>query len=116
GSAGGAIDGNTGTRWATGTSQVNGQWFQVDMGALRSVGQVTIQTRDGDRWDYPRGFELQVSTTGSSWTTVASGPGFGWKRPITFDTVTARYLRIVQTGSAPEWWSIGELTAYTAAP
>lgn len=116
GSAGAAIDGNTGTRWATGTSQVNGQWFQVDMGAPRTIGQVTIQTRDWERWDYPRGFQLQVSTNGSTWTTVASGPGFGWKRPITFDTVTARYLRVVQTGSAPEWWSIGELTAYTAAP
>jgi len=28
-----ALDGNLNTRWSTGTSQANGQWFQVDMGS-----------------------------------------------------------------------------------
>ncbi|VAW09383.1 hypothetical protein MNBD_ACTINO02-1445, partial [hydrothermal vent metagenome] len=45
---------------------------------------------------------------------VADGPGFGWKRPISFDGVTARYVRITQTGIAPEWWTIGELNIYAA--
>ncbi|MGN8246637.1 discoidin domain-containing protein [Cellulomonas soli] len=116
GSAAGAIDGSTGTRWATGTSQAPGQWFQVDMGSARQIGSIVLQTRSNDRWDYPRMFEVRLSTNGTTWTTVATGPGFGWKRPISFTTTTARYVRIVQTGSAPEWWSIGELTAYTTAP
>lgn len=116
GSPSGAIDGKDGTLWSTGTSQTSGQWFQVDMGATHSVGSMTIQTRSSDTWDYPRSFEVSVSTDGTSWTTVATGPGFGWKRPISFTATNARYIRVVQTGSAPEWWSIGDLTVYTSAP
>lgn len=116
GSTDAAVDADPGTRWSTGLSQTAGQWFQIDMGAPAAIGAITLETRSTDTWDYARAFEVRVSDDGASWTTVASGPGFGWKRPITFDTTTARYVRIIQTGAAPEWWSIGEVTAYTAAP
>src|SRR4029077_9399985 len=33
GSPGNAIDGDITTRWTTGVSQTNGEWFQVDTGA-----------------------------------------------------------------------------------
>ncbi len=109
-----AVDGNTSTRWSTGTAQAAGQWFQVDMGSSQAIGQITIETRTWDKWDFPAAFKVEVSTNGTTWTEVAAGVGFGWKRPITFDEVTARYVRITQTGTAPEWWTIGELNIYEA--
>ena len=66
GSASGAIDGNSGTRWATGTSQANGQWFQVDMGSVRTVGSLTLETRSTEKWDYPQAFQVQLSTSGAT--------------------------------------------------
>ncbi|NOX22654.1 MAG: cellulase family glycosylhydrolase [Actinobacteria bacterium] len=113
-SAANAIDGTASTRWSTGTAQTAGQWFQVDMGSNQSIGQVTIETRSSDKWDYPNQFKVETSTDGTTWTQVADGPGFGWKRPISFDGVTVRYVRITQTGAAPEWWTIGELNIYAA--
>ena len=84
------------------------------MGSNQDIGQVTIETRTWDRWDFPNEFKVEVSTNGTTWTKVAEGVGFGWKRPITFDAVTARYVKITQTGTAPEWWTIGELNIYEA--
>jgi hypothetical protein len=114
GSAANGIDGNGSTRWSSGTPQAGGEWYQVDMGSAQTVAEVTIQTPANGTWDYPRNLNLQVSTNGSTWTTVASGIGFAWKRPIMFTPVTARYVRVTQTGAAPQWWSIDELTAMSS--
>ncbi len=109
---GAAFDGDPWTRWSTGATQTPGQWFQVDMGSVQTIEQVTMRTRTDQRWDYPDMFTVELSTNGTSWTTVANGPGFGWKRPVTFDAQGARYIRITQTGSATEWWQIAELEVY----
>lgn len=110
----GGIDGNSSTQWNTGANQANGQWYQVDMGANRTVAMVTVQTPNGQRDDYPRGYVLQLSTNGTTWTTVGTGIGFGWKRPISVTPQTARYIRITQTGTATNWWSIDEVTVYSS--
>lgn len=107
-----AIDGSTSTRWSTGTPQAPGQWLAIDMGATHTIDQVTLETRAWERWDHPRWYELEVSTDGSTWDRVADGWGFGWKRPITFPPVTARHVRITQTGTAPDWWTVGEVTIF----
>ncbi|WP_220136715.1 discoidin domain-containing protein [Streptomyces himalayensis] len=108
-----ALDWNTGTRWSTGVSQADGQWFQVDMGSRQVFDQISFETRSGDQWDYPRGYRIQVSGDGSTWTTVKTGQGWGWKQAIPFAPQYARYVRITQTGSAHEWWSIAELHIYS---
>ena len=108
-----ALDWNTSTRWSTGASQTNGQWFQVDMGSMQVFDQVSFQTTSTGKFDYPRGYEIQVSSDGSNWTTVRSGQGFGWKQALSFDPVYARYVRITQTGTAQEWWSIAEFHVYS---
>lgn len=75
---------------------------------------VTVQTPSGNRWDYPRGFTVEVSTDGTSWTQLASGIAYGWKRPVSVTPTTARYIRITQTGAAPQWWTVDEVTVYSS--
>jgi len=110
----GGIDRNNSTQWNTGADQANGQWYQVDMGPNRTVAMVTVQTPNGQRDDYPRAYVLQLSTNGTTWTTVGTGIGFGWKRPISVTPQTARYIRITQTGTATNWWSVDEVTVYSS--
>lgn len=110
----GGIDGVGGGTWATGAAMGGGEWYRIDMGSNRTVAMVTVQTPSGNRWDYPRGFTVEVSTNGTSWTTLASGIAYGWKRPISVTPTTARYIRITQTGQAPQWWTIDEVTVYSS--
>lgn len=112
GSASHALDWNTATRWSSGVSQAGGQWFQVNMGAKQAFDQISLETPSTGKWDYPRGYQVQVSNDGTSWTTVKTGSGFGWKQAIVLGPQYAQYVRVVQTGSAAEWWSIAEFHVY----
>ncbi|MBF8184168.1 discoidin domain-containing protein [Nonomuraea sp. K274] len=105
---------NAATRWNTGAAQTPGQWYQIDLGTPRTIAQVTVQTPATADQDYPRGFRLELSTDGGTWTTAATGIGFGWKRPIAVTPQTARFVRITQTGTAVQWWSIDEVTMYSS--
>lgn len=113
-STGNGIDGANGTSWASGQAMAGGEWYQVDFGANRTVAMVIVQTAAGSKWDYPRGFTLETSTNGTTWSTAATGIAYGWKRPISITPTTARYIRITQTGTAPQWWTIDEVTAYSS--
>jgi len=111
---GGGIDGVNSAAWSSGQAMAGGEWYRIDMGSSQTVAMVTVQTPSGATWDYPRGFTLETSVTGTTWTTAATGIACGWKRPISITPTTARYIRISQTGSAPQWWSIDEVTAYSS--
>jgi hypothetical protein len=41
-----------------------------------------------------------------------TGIADGWKRPISVAPQIARYTRNTQTGVAPQWWSIDEISEY----
>jgi len=114
GAASNTLDGNLSTRWSPGTSQTNGQWFQVDMGSPQSVYQIVLDaTNNGG--DYPRGYQVNVSTDGVNWgNPVATGAGSSAVTPISFSPVMARYIRVTQTtsGVSGGWWSIDEFNAY----
>lgn len=110
-----ALDWDTNTRWSSGEAQTSGQWFQVNMGSKKAFDQITIETKSTDKFDYPRGYEVQVSNDGSSWSTVKTGIGFGWKVVISLDPQYAQYVKVVQTGSSPSWWTVGELHIYSEA-
>jgi hypothetical protein len=105
------LDNNSNTRWGTGTAQSGGQWFQVDMGALKTVYQINLEMPGGD---YPRGFEVYLSADGVNWgSSVAGGTGMTNLTVIPFDSQSARYIRIKQTGSTGgAWWSIAEFKVY----
>ncbi len=111
-----AIDGVISTRWATGASQANGQWFRVDMGSAQSFSRIVLDCSSASG-DYPRGYQVHVSNDGLNWgSPVATGTGSSGVTTITFAAQTARYIRVTQTGSASGiWWSINEFNVYEAA-
>jgi hypothetical protein len=110
---GNAIDGNINTRWATGTPQVNGQWFQVDMGSTNTIYRLVLDAASSSS-DYPRGYQVNLSNDGTTWgNPVATGAGSSAVTAITFPTNTARYVRVTQTGSVGGlWWSIHEFNIF----
>jgi aryl-phospho-beta-D-glucosidase BglC (GH1 family) len=111
-SASNAIDLDSASRWSSGVSQQNGQWFEIDMERKMTFDSVLLNASISD---YPRGYQIQVSTDASNWTTVASGTGNAESILINFPVQTARYLKIVQTGSASSWWSIADLQVFGEA-
>ncbi len=106
-----AIDGDLGTRWATGQGQTSGQTFELDLSQPYTLTGLELDAGTGSG-DYPRRFELYLSTDGQNWgAPVATGTGATITR-IPVASQEARYVRIVQTGSAGNWWSIVEATVY----
>src|SRR5690348_10788563 len=63
-----ATDGNLSTRWS---ASGDGQWLQLDLGSTRTIGYVAAAFYNGNVRQSR--FDIQVSTSGSSWTTVWSG-------------------------------------------
>jgi hypothetical protein len=106
------LDGDTNTRWSTGVAQANGQWFQVDMGSNQTFNQIVLDSGPSYSGDYPRGYTVNVSDNGSTWTQVASGQGNNEQLPINFTAVSARYIKVTQTGTSSSWWSISEMNVY----
>jgi O-glycosyl hydrolase len=111
-----AIDGLLDTRWSDGAAQVGGEWFQLDLGTSTSVSTVQLVAAgnpDNDNGDYPRGYEVYVST-GSGWTLVAAGSGAGNALTITFPTQNVRFINVHETGtSSSHWWSIAEISVFS---
>jgi endoglucanase Acf2/fibronectin type 3 domain-containing protein len=114
-SAANPIDGKPGTRWSSGTAQTAGQWFQLDLGSAQTFDRITLDPGRSVH-DFARGYEVLVSNNGTDWssqTAIASGAGSSSLEDIQLaGPVTARYVRIVQTGSSSYWWSIAELNLY----
>ncbi|PYC66368.1 glycosyl hydrolase [Streptomyces tateyamensis] len=107
------LDGNTGTRWSTGTPMVGGESFTLDMGAAKSFDRVVMDSA-GSSGDYARGYQVFTSTDGTNFgSAVATGTGTGAAVTVTFPATTARYVKVVQTGSSSSWWSIAELNVFT---
>jgi hypothetical protein len=87
-------------------------WVQVDMGQPQTFSRVVLDSGTSIE-DYARGADVLVSADGSAWTKVASIVADGQPTQVaTFPAQTARYLKVVNTGSAGSWWSIAELNAY----
>lgn len=107
-----AIDGDRRTRWDTGKHQASGEYFQIDLGAVHAIEAIElIYTLSS--YDYPRGYTVQVSDDAKSWNQVASGKGKLELTRIAFSQVQTRYIRIQQTGSGGNYWSIQELQVYS---
>lgn len=114
--AGLTIDGLSTSRWNTGTStQVNGQWLQIDMASPRTFNQIVLDTGSTVTTQFPRGFNVTTSNDGSSFgPSIANGAGTGRFTVINFVTQQARYVRITLALSNPSTvstpWSVEELT------
>lgn len=113
-----AIDNNPDTRWTTqGQVQRPGQYFQIDLGEAQSFNQLLLDS-SGSPNDQPNGYEVYVSNNDNNFgTAIASGSGSdNGQTLITFASVSARYIRIVQTGSTESnWWSIHEVSLHSTS-
>ncbi len=106
-----AVDDDASTRWSSGTAQAPGQYLQVDLGRREHFRRVVIDT-GASTGDYARGWSLLVSDDASTWRTIASGVGTGQLTTIDVRPTHARYLRIMSTSSAGNWWSIADIRLY----
>lgn len=108
--AGRALDGKPDTRWTSGAPQAAGQWFQIDLGSVQAVKQIDLDANSGD---YPRAFEVRLSQDGQTWSEpVAQGTGKDAYVSIPLGRHDARFIRVVQTGSADAWWSVAEAKVF----
>ncbi|WP_232075688.1 discoidin domain-containing protein [Phytohabitans suffuscus] len=89
-----AVDGNTGTRWASAFSDP--QWIQVDLGSSQSICQVVLQ------WEaaYATAYQIQTSANGTSWTTVYSTTTSTGGTQTLDVSGTGRYVRMNGTARA----------------
>ncbi len=109
------LDGSMATRWSTGAAMAPGQYINIDMKAAKTFNKLTMDSTGSDS-DYARGYEVYVSADGANWgSSVATGTGTGPVVTASFAAKTARYIKIVQTGTNSSWWSIRELNVYGAS-
>jgi hypothetical protein len=96
-----------------GQDQIPGQWFTVDMQKRQRFNRI-VMDNVWAVYDSPAGYTIHVSDDGLNWgEPVASGKGERWGiTTAMFKPVTARYIKIEQTGQAKQFWSIFELDVY----
>jgi glucosylceramidase len=113
-----AIDGNLSTRFSSDAPQADGAYWEANLGSSRTFDELQMQVPNSSG-DYARSYDLEVSSNGSTWTTVASCTGTGDPETVSFPAQTAQYIKVVNTmltdgltTSTGSWWSIDELNLY----
>lgn len=105
-------DGRVNTRWTTGNFQKGDEWIQLDLGAQKPFNEIELFQANSVK-DYPRSYEVYVSKDGENWgEPIAKGMGTEGQATIIrlHSKITARYLKVKQTGSSKgNWWSLHEL-------
>ncbi len=82
------------------------------MGTTQTFSKLVLDAGSSTN-DYPRGYAVYVSNDGQNWgSAIANSSGSSAVTTITFPTQSARYIKIVQTGSTGWWWSIAEFNVY----
>lgn len=109
-----ANDGDLSTRWSSGTLDgENPQWLRLDFGAPTTFNCVRLF------WEKSGGkaYQIQTSDNGTDWADVATVTDGqpSETRTLTFDAVTARYVRVLVTENFSDIWtcvSIYEMEVY----
>jgi glucosylceramidase len=106
-----AVDDDASTRWTTGAAQQPGQTLQVDVGRNVRARKLVLDTGP-DVGDFPRGYAVSTSTDGTTWSDPVTGSGTGQLTGVALPNAQFRFVRIVSTASAPQWWSVADLRLY----
>ncbi|WP_327638859.1 discoidin domain-containing protein [Kribbella sp. NBC_00482] len=109
--AGLLIDADGSTVWQSKAAQAPGQWVQVDLGKAQTFRQVALDS-GGNLGDYAHGQSVAVSNDGNHWRTVADGTSNSQLTTIDLPPTRARYVRVTQTGTAGNWWSLADVRIY----
>jgi putative heme-binding domain-containing protein len=117
--AGFAINSPGFIRWDTGTPQQAGMWLQLELPKPASIGEIQLDSPGGfgGTDGSPRGYKVQVSMDGDSWSEpVAEGHGNGPSTRIACRPVPAKFIRISLTESPDnaQPWSIQKTRLFEA--
>ncbi|MWV42668.1 family 20 glycosylhydrolase [Paenibacillus sp. HJL G12] len=93
-----AVDGNMGTRWSS--AKTDDQWFVVDMGETKNIGQVAIH------WQTPaKTYKIYTSVDGEHWDNIRNDDGLidcsGGKDVLDFPSRPARFVKFQGVERAP---------------
>lgn len=105
------LDGDPGSIWSTGVVQQPGEFFELDLGAVRAFYSIRLECSvTGDAAASMDVYLWQSGEPGAPARTHVVG------FPVTnieFATPqVARYIRLVLSDSKQAWWCIGELNVY----
>ncbi|WP_410772140.1 fibronectin type III domain-containing protein [Fontibacillus sp. BL9] len=105
-----AFDGNSSTRWSSQYSDP--QWISVDLGEISNVNGVMLD------WEtaYAKSYQIQTSLDNNHWETVYStSSGNGGIDSISFETKSARYVRMYGTQRGTQYgYSLWNFEVYAA--
>jgi hypothetical protein len=95
--------------WTTGTTQKEGMWYQIELPKAATISELQFTSPPISRgWregspppiqTCPKGYVVEISTDGQTWTNVYIGEGTGSSNKIRFTPVEAKFLRITLTKS-----------------
>jgi hypothetical protein len=108
-----AVDDQLDTCWASGTPQVPGMWFLLDLGKPQFFYDVELVTTDASD-DYARKLRLSASVDGEHFSELRSHIDGSQVLKIAFEQAQyARYLRLeLLAPSGGLWWRIDELDVH----
>jgi hypothetical protein len=103
-----AVDGKLDCRWESAFSDP--QWISVDLGAVTTINRVLLNWENA----YCKAYTIEVSTDGTSWTTVYSTTtGNGGIDDLSFSPASARYVKMNGTKrGTPYGYSLWEFEVY----
>ncbi|WP_214319665.1 glycosyl hydrolase family 8 [Nonomuraea sediminis] len=103
-----AVDGNTGTRWASQEGH-DPEWIRVDLGSTATISRVKLI------WEaaYAKSYKIQTSPDGTTWTDVSSTTsGDGGTDDLTVSG-SGRYVRMYGTARGTSYgYSLWEFQVY----
>ncbi|GCE22364.1 discoidin domain-containing protein [Dictyobacter kobayashii] len=109
-----ALDGNVLTGWNTGKVPYAGENIVIDMKKPRTFNRV-----DMDSSLYPfahvQDYDIYVSDDGVNWSSLVTHGSASRTSQITFDTQTARYIKIQSTGGSinpSQIWAVDEINVF----
>jgi hypothetical protein len=108
-----AIDGDIHTRYDSGTAQVPGMWFQIELPRETTITGLRLDATTSEN-DYPHRYKVELSDDGENWgPPVAMRQGTRALTDIFFTPAAGKFIRITQTDTDNHHWSIHELMIYT---
>lgn len=108
-----AVDGNQGTRWATGESMKGGEWFKIELPSEEEIAGLAMDSQ-ANAQDYPRKFQIELSADGKSWNppVVTQETRSPLTEVVFSSPQKARFVRITQLGTANNNWGFHELVLF----
>ncbi len=110
-----AIDDDIKSRYTTKTNRIPGMWVQIELPEVTALTGLILDAGKS-RGDFPKGYEVEISSDGEVWQRIAKGKGVSARTVIDFAEQPARFIKITQTAASGGYWSIHELDVIGGAP